>query len=189
MDQLEEFAGSIGLGEFRSPLSLTAFMAAPIVHQGVRAGTIFVGDDAPGREFTSEDEETLVLFASQAAQVVANARRYRDEQRARADLETLLDISPVGVVVFDAVTGVPRSLNREARRIVDGLRDPDQTPEMLLDVVTFRAGRRAGGVAGRSRAVGPLELGRDHPRRGDRAPGPRWPERHRDPQRHPRPLR
>ena len=50
----------------------------------------------------------------------------------------MIDTSPVGVVVFDARTGVPRSLNREARRIVDGLRDPDQTPEMLLDTVTCR---------------------------------------------------
>ena len=135
---LEGFTRSIGLVEFRSPVALTAFMAAPLLHQGVRVGNIFVGDDQPGREFSSEDEETLVLFASQAAQVIANARRYREEQRARADLETLIDTSPVGVAVFDAGTGALRSLNREARRIVDGLCDPGQTTEMLLDVVTCR---------------------------------------------------
>ena len=54
-----------------------------------------------GGEFSQEDEETLVMFASQAALVIANARRYRDELRARADLETLVDTSPVGVAVFD----------------------------------------------------------------------------------------
>ena len=48
-------------------------------------------------EFTAEDEETLVMFASQAALVIANARRHRDEQRARADLETLVNTTPVGV--------------------------------------------------------------------------------------------
>ena len=136
--RLEDFACSIGLAELRLPVSLTAFIAAPIVHQGVRAGHIFVGHDDPGREFSREDEETLVLFASQAAQVIVNARRHREEQRARADLETLVDTSPVGVVVFDAATGAPASLNREARRIVDGLRSPGQTPEMLLGVVTCR---------------------------------------------------
>ena len=78
------------------------------------------------------------MFASQAALVIANARRHRDELRARADLETLLDTSPVGVVVFDARTGAPVSVNREMRRIVDGLRDPDQPPEQLLDVLTVR---------------------------------------------------
>ena len=74
----------------------------------------------------------------QAALVIANARRYREEQRVRNDLETLIDTSPVGVVVFDAHTGVPLSFNREAMRIVDGLRDPGQSPEQLLGVITVR---------------------------------------------------
>ncbi len=79
-----------------------------------------------------------MLFASQAAQAIANARRHREERRARSDLETLINTSSVGVVVFDAVTGAPKSFNREARRIVDILRNPDQTPEDLLEVLTFR---------------------------------------------------
>ena len=77
-------------------------------------------------------------FASHAAMAIANARRHREEQRARAYLETLIDTTPVGVVVFNAVTGVPVSLNREGRRLVDGLTNPGQTAEQLLDVLTFR---------------------------------------------------
>ncbi len=42
--------------------------------------------------------------------VVANARRNREERWARTDLKTLVDTSPVGVVVFDAGTGAPVSL-------------------------------------------------------------------------------
>ena len=79
-----------------------------------------------------------MLFASQAATAIANARTHRDEQRARADLEALVDTSPVGVVVFDAKTGIPAKLNREARRIVEGLRMPDRSLEDLLEVVTCR---------------------------------------------------
>ncbi len=135
---LEEFTASIGFGEFRSPVKLTAFMAAPILHQGVRSGHLYVGHGEPGREFTQEDEETLVTFASQAALVIANARRYREERRARAGLQALIDTAPVGVVVFDIRTGTPASLNPEARRIVDGLRDPDQTPHDLLGLITVR---------------------------------------------------
>ena len=44
----------------------------------------------------------------------------------------------MGVVVFDAGTGAPKSFNRETRRIVDSPRNPDQSPEDLLSVVTFR---------------------------------------------------
>ena len=70
---------SVGLPEFHPPAPVSSFLAAPIRHQGVGVGNIYVGSDEPGREFTQEDEETLVLFASQAAQVIANARRHRDE--------------------------------------------------------------------------------------------------------------
>ena len=136
--ELEELARSLGLERFRTPVTVTAFIAAPVVHQGARVGNIFVGSDEPGREFTQEDEEALVMLASQAAQVIVNARRHGDEKRARASLETLIDTSPVGVAVFDVRTGAPVSFNREARRIVGGLRNSDQDTEDLLGLLTIR---------------------------------------------------
>ena len=134
----------MGLPDFRLPVPISSFIAAPIRHRGVSVGNIHVAKDLPGLAFTREDEETLVMFASQVALVVANARRHRDERRARADLETLIDTSPVGVAVFAMGTGAPVSFNREARRIVDGLRNPDQTTEQLLQLLTVRRadGRR-----------------------------------------------
>ncbi|MCY4664917.1 MAG: GAF domain-containing protein, partial [Acidimicrobiaceae bacterium] len=129
---------ALGMPEFLPPVSASALLVAPMRHQRVGVGTIYLAHEAEGREFSQEDEETLVMFASQAALVIANARRYREEQRARADLETLVNTSPVGVVVFAAGTGALLSINREALRIVDGLRSPDQSPEELLEVLTFR---------------------------------------------------
>ncbi len=134
---LGELARSIGVS-FRPPVRIAAFMAAPILHQGARVGNIYVANDDPGREFTREDEETLVTFASQAAQVIANARRHRDEKRARAGLETLIDTSPVGVAVFDVGTDAPVTFNREARRMIDNLRDSEQPLEDLLGLLTIR---------------------------------------------------
>ena len=58
-------------------------MAAPVLHQGARSGHLYVGHGEPGREFTQEDQETLALFASQAAQVIVNARRRGEERQAR----------------------------------------------------------------------------------------------------------
>ena len=110
----------------------------PIRHLGHQVGHFYLGDKEGGTEFTAEDEGMLALFASQAALAIANARRYREEQRAKADLETLINTSPVGVVVLDAGTGALSSINREALRIVDELRNPDQPIEQLLEVVTFR---------------------------------------------------
>ena len=91
-----------------------------------------------GKTFTDEDEKVLVLFAAQAATAIANARTYRDEQRARADLEALIETSPVGVVVFDVGTGDLVSLNREATRIVTSLCGPGQSAEQLLGVIACR---------------------------------------------------
>ena len=131
------YAASAELNGFL-PMPVWAGLTAPIRHRGESEGVIFVGHDREELRFSTEDEEILLMFASQAAMVIANARRHREERRARADLETLTDTSPVGVVVFDVATATPRSLNREARRIVDSLCDPDQTPEDLLAVASFR---------------------------------------------------
>ena len=132
---------SLGLPEMEPPVAVSqrvSFLAFPVRHQGRRVGSIYLAEKEGGLEFSQEDEDTLMMFASQAAMAIANARRHREERRARADLETLINTSPVGVVVFDAHTGMPKSSNREARRIGDSLRNPDQRADDLLEVLTFR---------------------------------------------------
>ena len=115
-----------------------AFQGTPMRHRGEHVGTFFLAGKEDSGEFTSDDEEVLMLFAAQAATAIAHARAYRDEQRTRADLEALIDISPVGVVVFDARSGNAVSFNREARRLVEKLRSPGGSPEQLLEVITCR---------------------------------------------------
>ncbi|MDE2842976.1 MAG: response regulator [Chloroflexota bacterium] len=130
-----------GLPGLQPPVEVServSFLAFPVDHQGERVGSIYLAEKRDGEEFSREDEDTLALFAAQAALAIANARQHREERRARADLETLVDTSPVGVVVFDAATGAPVSFNREALRIVDGLRGPEQAPADLLNLVTLR---------------------------------------------------
>ncbi len=130
---------SVGLSEVGPPVGpVRSYLGSPIRHRGRHVGNVSVTDKEGGVEFTQEDEDTLLMFASQAAMAISNARRHRDEQRARADLETVMNTAPVGVVVFDAKTGLPTSLNREGRRIVDGLRNLDQSAEQLLQTLTYR---------------------------------------------------
>ena len=130
------YAKSLGLSI--GPMPLNSFIVAPMHHRGMHVGSFFVANKEGAEEFPTEDQEVIAMFAAQAALVISNARRYRDELRARTDLETLVDTSPVGVVVFDARTGEPVSFNREARRIVEILRTPDHPPEQLLEVLTIR---------------------------------------------------
>ncbi len=79
------------------------FPGTPIRYRSQQVGNFFLGGKKGGQEFTSEDEEVLVLFASQAATAIANARTHREEQRQRANLQALVDTSPVGVMVFDSL--------------------------------------------------------------------------------------
>ena len=52
-------------------------------HRGETVGHFFLAEKESAPAFTAEDEEVLVLFASQAATAIANARSHRDEQRAQ----------------------------------------------------------------------------------------------------------
>ena len=115
-----------------------AFLWVPIVSGGRNVGTISVAVREGGGEFSVEDEETLVMFASQSALVISNSRRYRDEQRSRADLEALINTSPVGILVFDAKQGVLRAVNREARRISAELRMETVPDDQLLNRLVYR---------------------------------------------------
>ena len=114
------------------------FYAMPMHKGGEQVGYFCVAEKVDAREFTDEDEEVLALFASQAATAIVNARAHRDVRRARADLEALIETSPVGVLVYDAKTGRLVSFNREVRRILEGVGIGDRAPEDLLEVLRCR---------------------------------------------------
>ena len=147
-ERFRDFQGALKLPDLHAYVRSQGYAPHPLLprtaqgtamrHRGVHVGNFFLADKAGEREFTSEDEEVLVLLASQAATAIANARTYRDERRARTDLEVLIETSPVAVAVFDAATGNPVSLNREADRIVSRLRIAGHPPEHLLEVATCR---------------------------------------------------
>ena len=126
------------LGVTSNLMQVRTFLGTPICHRGARIGNFYLAEKENGREFTDEDEKTLEMFALQAALALANARRHRNEQRARADLEALIDTTPVGVLVFDTKLGQLVSLNREARRIFGDLLMPGCSLEQLLEVLTFQ---------------------------------------------------
>ncbi|MCY4620160.1 MAG: response regulator [Chloroflexi bacterium] len=139
----QSYVKSLGLPEFDLPMPVSdplPFMFASMRYRGRPIGTIYLGDREAGDEFTVQDEEALVMFASQAALVLANARFHRDEQRARADLEALVNTAPVGVLVFDARSGVPVSYNREVMRIGIKLAGPDVSIDEIFSLLTWRRG-------------------------------------------------
>ena len=147
-DHLRRLPGAVRLDDVRAYaranslpdelLPAAAVQGTSMHHGSEHVGSIFLVANGHGTAFTDADEEVLELFASQAAAAVANAHMHRDERRARANLEALIDTSPVGVVVFDAPSGQPVSLNREATRIVGSLSSPGGAEEELLRLATCR---------------------------------------------------
>ena len=137
--RLDDLASHLdALGFPTAPILRRSFLGAPIRHRGANIGHFYLSHSEAGQGFTDEDEETLLLFASQAATAIANAQAYRDERRARADLEALVDISPVGVAVFDGETGELVRFNREGHRIVASLDPSGRSAQELLKTMTIR---------------------------------------------------
>ena len=118
--------------------AISSFLSAQIGTGSEQVGTIYIGEKERGQDFTFEDEETLELFAAQAATAITNARRYGDEQRAKADQAALVETSPVGVLVIDAKTRELVQFNEEARRIAGGLHGQDRAFDHVLSLFTFR---------------------------------------------------
>ena len=127
---------SVGVPRHHPPID--TFLGTQIRAGGSGRGNIYLAGKKDGREFTPDDEETLEMFAAQAAMAIANASRYGEERRAKADLEALVNTSPVGVLVFDARTRGVVKFNREAHRVISGGRAQDRSFEQLCSMMTFR---------------------------------------------------
>ena len=137
MRDLAERARSLGISG--DGVLVMSFLGVPLWHQDRRIANIYLGGKQGSPEFSQEDEDGLVLFASHAAVAIANARSHRQEQRARAQLEALMDSSPIGVLMFDAKTGHLTYVNEETRRIVGGMQGRGHSLDALLSNLAFQS--------------------------------------------------
>ena len=127
-------AAALGLSSDGTPPK--TFLGMPMRHAGADAGYLFLADKDGA--FTEEDEALLLQVAARAAAAIANAPGDGAAGHVHATLDALVHTAPVGVVIFDAATGDVLSINRECKRIVEGLRTPGHTSEQMLEVITFR---------------------------------------------------
>ena len=116
---------------------MKTFLGLPIYHRDEHVGNLFLTEKEGGEEFTEADEHIAAMFAAQAASIISNTRRYQAEHRAKADLETLLDISPMGVVVVNAHNGELAYLNQEILRMLGTLEIPEEGLENIFGALSF----------------------------------------------------
>ena len=65
VDDFQSHTRSLGMPEFSPLLPVSAFLGASIRYRGAGMGHIYLAKRDGAPEFTREDEETLVMFASQ----------------------------------------------------------------------------------------------------------------------------
>lgn len=92
-------------------LGASSFMAVPLAARGRTIGTIALARTVPGRPFTTDELSLAEVLGRRAALAIDNARLYGESERARAridalskdlrnritDIETLLDLIPIGI--------------------------------------------------------------------------------------------
>ena len=154
LGDLPAYVRSLGLSP-DVPLTKTV-LATPMRHGGVGVGTVLVGSQAGGHEFSTADERVLELFAAQAATAIAVARTHRNERRARdeflrmashelraplasikgsaaAVLESSPDPDPVEMLQFFRIVDEQASL---MRRLIGDLLDAGRVETGTLSVAT-----------------------------------------------------
>lgn len=127
---------AVGLPDGHPPMH--SFLGMKIHREGQHIGNIYLAERDHGGEFDQDDADIISQFAANAGAAISNARKFESAQRVKTHLQALVDISPVGVVVFDARTGAVISANRECQRICDDLHLPGGSWERMPELVKFR---------------------------------------------------
>lgn len=96
---------------------MRSFLGVPIRLADASLGNLYLTEKVGASEFTPEDEGMLILLAAQAAMAIRNARMHERVERERRNLRTLVDTSPVGVMVVEARTEKVLFANRELERL------------------------------------------------------------------------
>ena len=90
---------SVGFPPGHPPMR--SFLGVPIALRGVAYGNLYLTEKEDGADFTEDDEEAVVMLASQAAVAIENARLYESATRWSAQLESLNEVMNVLVTEFD----------------------------------------------------------------------------------------
>ena len=113
---ISEHPRSVGFPPNHPPMR--SFLGAPVRLGEESLGNLYLTEKVEGAEFTPEDEEVIVLFASHAALAIRNAQQFETLEDERRRLDSLVQIAPVGVLMIEAGSERVLMVNREAERIL-----------------------------------------------------------------------
>ena len=120
-------------------------MAVPLMIGSRLVGVIAAVHSEPDREFGTEDQRLLELFAPQAAIAIENARLFTESRRQKQYFEELVRNSPVAIVTLDTshdVVSCNPAFERlfgyaESEMLGHNLDDLITTPETRVDAMGY----------------------------------------------------
>ncbi|MDT8369243.1 MAG: GAF domain-containing protein [Longimicrobiales bacterium] len=113
---IEDYLAWSGASEKYADTTARGVMVVPLVVGSRLVGTLASVHTDADRTFGERDLRLLDMFAPQAAVAIENARLYTEAQRQRRFFETLVQNSPVAIVVLD-LQGDIVSLNPAFERL------------------------------------------------------------------------
>ena len=109
---LRQHPSSVGFPANHPPMS--SFLGAPVLARGRVFGNIYLTEKRGADEFTPEDEESLVILATQAGVAIENSRLYEESRQRERWLASL-------------------------REITEAILEGESDPEALLQLIARRA--------------------------------------------------
>lgn len=130
---------------------MTSFLGAPVLAMGKVYGNIYLTDKRGDREFSAEDEVSMIVLATQAGVAIANASLYEETRVRERWLDALHDITSEILAGADPDKVLPR-IAEDARTLANAemaiVINTTAVPGELT--VAVAAGRNTAGLEGQS---------------------------------------
>ena len=136
LEDLHRHPSSVGFPEHHPPMK--TLLGASITHGDELLGNLYLTEKIEGQQFTADDEELLVLFTAQAAMAIRDSNQHRRVEAERAHLRSLVETSPMGIVVAEAETGKVLLANRETERLLERRSQPGDTVKSYAQAAVYR---------------------------------------------------
>ncbi|HET9410816.1 MAG TPA: GAF domain-containing sensor histidine kinase [Candidatus Dormibacteraeota bacterium] len=113
---ISRHARSVGFPAHHPPM--TSFLGAPVLAMGKVYGNIYLTEKRSAKEFSPDDELSLVVLATQAGVAIANASLYEETRVRERWLDALHDITSEILAGADADAVLPR-IAEDARSLAN----------------------------------------------------------------------
>jgi PAS domain S-box-containing protein len=133
--QTDAVVHAAGLADYASKLGVQKTLLAKLTVGGREIGVVQASNKLNGEDFTDKDAQLLLIFATQAAAIIENARLLRDTERAAAEATRLRQVVELAGAVMtpeDSFTPVLAEISMLTRSPIVYINVLDQQTGSLI---------------------------------------------------------